>query len=270
MNIHNELIDIFYIIRNTLIDYYASPELIGNTNPKGDKTYKFDYLSDNLIIEECKKKFSFPICILSEESGKQYTKEGPPLQQWIIDPVDGSVNFSRGLFPSGFAIAILPYDLPICSDNVQIAFLGNLINGDYYFAENGKGVIDDKGNNIEVSQNRELTDALIGCDLNFKEHPFDQRIIQLMNNCKDIRRMGSTVSELMHCASGKYDGYVDVRNELTCEDFLAASLIIREAGGVITDIKGDDWGEIKNLTDEYTIITAANIDLHKKILEIFN
>lgn len=237
-------------------------------NPKGDVTQNFDILSEKAIKQYCEEKIKYSVCLMSEESGEISTSSETPVERWIVDPVDGSENFSRRLDLSGLSIAVLPYDLSITSANVSGAIIGNLTAGYAYLARKNSGAFDSSGNKISVSRTVRIDDALVGCDLNFKTKKPDTRVLKLLNMCKDVRRMGSTVCELMFVADGRYDAYVDIRNELTAEDFLAASLVIKEAGGVITDINGNDWGEIQNLTQPFTVLAAATPQLHVALIKL--
>ena len=238
-------------------------------NPKGDISTGFDLIAEQIVFKFCSESLSHSINIISEESGESIVGQDIPIETWIVDPVDGSENCKRNLGASGFSVAVSPYRSGIISENVKIGLMGNFASGSVIIGERGKGAFDSLGNKISVSKVTRLKDALIGCDLNFKDKGFDNRILKLISLSKDIRRMGSTVCELMFLAAGGYDGYVDVRGQLTAEDFLAASCIIREAGGIISDIDGEDWGDIVNLTTPKTIIAAATYELHKELLNIF-
>jgi len=263
----DHLNNIFTLICSTLKGA-SSAEKTGTINPKGDASRGFDLMSENAIRKYCEENLDHPICLMSEESGEVVSRQGQCMERWVIDPVDGSENYSRGLDPSGLSIAVLPYDAPVTSLNVKKAITGDLSACYAYTAKQGCGAFDTAGKQIHVSGTTEIDRALIGCDLNFKSRKTDKKILELADTCMDLRRMGSSVCELMYVADGRYDAYVDMRNELTAEDFLAASLIIREAGGVITDINGNDWGEITDLTRPFTVIAAATPELHKTLIEI--
>ncbi|MBF0473692.1 MAG: inositol monophosphatase [Nitrospirae bacterium] len=262
-----DLLNLFNKIRTTL-NSSKHAEAHGK-NPKGDISRGFDLLAEQIIFAYCREFFTYSINIFSEESGNQIIGSGCPIETWVIDPVDGSENFLRNLGISGLSIAVLPYGDTINSNRVEIGLMGNIVTGYAIIGQKGKGSFDSAGQRISVSKTTRLSQAIIGCDLNFKEREFDNRLIKLISLSRDIRRMGSTVSELMFVAVGGYDGYVDVRGQLTAEDFMAASCVIRESGGIITDINGSDWGDIADLTSPKTIIAAATSELHKELLNLF-
>lgn len=239
-------------------------------NAKRDTTRVCDVRAEQAIEHYCIRHIAEPVCLISEERGTWMTKPGIPRERWVMDPLDGSENFARRLKYSGVAIAALPYDRPLVSSQVTTALIGEIQTERAYLAtrRQGKAVI--TGKRIRVSRTRKLRDALIGCDWHFTKRPPQKCLFRLVHACKDIRRLGSTVVELMCVADGRYDAYVDIRNELTAEDFLAASLVIEAAGGCITDRQGCDWGEIRNLTQRFTVIAAATIELHEAILHILN
>ena len=237
-------------------------------NPRGDVSQPFDMMAEERILDHCRAYFPKPVCIWSEESGKLFSCEKRiPEQIWIVDPVDGSENFARNLPLSGVSLAVFPYHSTIRMDQIQCGLMGNIPQGYAYLAIPGQGVWDQTGQRIRCSKTQRLQDAVVGYDFNFNRHPVDERILDLIPRCKDLRRMGSTVCELMFVADGRYDAYLDIRNESTPENFLAAIPTIREAGGVITDMDGNSWDPFDQLTETYTIVAAATSELHQEILE---
>lgn len=239
-------------------------------NAKRDVTRRFDQLADAAIRRYAAAAIRAPVRIVSEESGERLTRPGRPARRWVVDPVDGSENFSRALGMSGMAIAELPAGGPMNADRVERALLGDLRTGVAYLTRRGAGATTQTGRPVCVSWTRRLSEALVGCDLHFTRRRPEGRLLRLVGACKDIRRMGSTVVELMCVADGRYDAYVDIRGELTAEDFLAASLVVREAGGWITDRYGRDWGPIANLTQRFTVVAAGTKTLHRQLLKVLN
>jgi len=85
---------------------------------------------------------------------------------------------------------------------------------------------------------------------------------------KFIRRNGSAALGLMEVATGAIDVYIDFRNRLTPENWLAPYLLIKEAGGIFTDFKGKEIAEIKGFREPFSILAAGNKILHQKTLKI--
>jgi myo-inositol-1(or 4)-monophosphatase len=82
-----------------------------------------------------------------------------------------------------------------------------------------------------------------------------------------VRAFGSAATVLVRVADGSLDAHLDLRNRLTPENFLASALIIREAGGLITDAAGNALPPIHSLTDCFSIIAAANPELHATLIQ---
>jgi len=93
-------------------------------NVKGQHTRRFDERTEHLVIEQCRAAFAEPIAILGEECGEVLTREGEPKYLFLLDPVDGSLNYSRGMEISAFSIAVLPGSAERSIKNVTHALVG--------------------------------------------------------------------------------------------------------------------------------------------------
>ena len=144
---------------------------------------------------------------------------------WIVDPIDGTMNFTRELHNSAISVA-LQY-----KGEVILGVVYNFFTDDLYYAERGKGAYNN-GKQIHASQ-RPFNESLLCTAFNQykKEHApicFDI-ISELFPMCNDIRRLGSCAMELCYIAAGKCDCYFELR--ISSWDSAAGELILREAGG---------------------------------------
>ncbi len=234
-------------------------------NVKGDISREFDLKAEETAINFCKREFGFPIKILTEERGEVLTKKGKPKYVFVIDPVDGSNNFLHGIEASSFSIAAVPAEQPLTPQNVRFGLIGNIFTGSISKAEQGKGATLN-GKKISASKVKQVGKALVNIDLDFDGREKIARVLPLMKRVHQMRRLGSASTELSLVASGGFDAHVDVRDKLTPENFMAAYLIIREAGGVLTDAKGKELPEVHDLKKPFNIVASGNIELHKKII----
>lgn len=193
---------------------------------------KYDKLVQNLLKEKLTQLI--PNSIFIGEENDNYIKEFETDKYvFIVDPIDGTTNFSRELKMSAISVALLKNDQPI------IAVCYNPYLKEIYTAIKGCGAfLNDK--KIHVS-NKKLKDGILlaGCAPYYNDLRKESLNIQnrLALIASDYRRYGSAVIELCSIASGKAELYFELK--LMPWDYAAASLIIQEAGGKITTINGE-------------------------------
>ena len=197
-----------------------------------------DQSCEQIIIESLQKSFpqSGFIC---EESGEHNSDKD---MVWIIDPIDGTHNFIHN-FPY-FCVSIG------CKINGKLehGLIFNPITQDVYFATKGKGA--QKNNKkIRISNNKNLKNSLIlhQARLNIVKSPqYIQSIIKIKENAAGVRISGSTALDIAHVSSGQSDLFFNHSPKIW--DYAAGSVIAREAGAMITDIRGGtDYGEKNGL-----------------------
>jgi myo-inositol-1(or 4)-monophosphatase len=236
-------------------------------NARGDVTKEFDFLAEGRIIDYCAREIAEPVRILTEERGEVRTRSGPARWTLIVDPVDGSENFARGNELSCVSLALLPGEELPRPDEVAVALVGRIFSGTIYEAERGSGAWRN-GEAIRPSQTSKLSEAMVTIDFNFKGDAGVSRLFPLLRSIKDARRFGSAAFEFVAVASGGADAYVDVRDTLSPENYMAACLIVAEAGGVVTDRLGWPLAPIHSMTQGQSIVAAATRSLHAAILDI--
>ncbi len=234
-------------------------------NAKGDVTKEFDDLAEQRILGYCAQSVPEPVRILTEERGEVRTRSGPARWTLIVDPVDGSENFARGNEDSSVSIAVVPGDGEPRPEAVQFALVGGIFSGTIYEAEQGEGTWRN-GQPLRPSGCTRLREALVAIDFHARGAAVAARLRPLLETIKDARRFGTAAKELAAVGYGGVDAYVDVRGTLTPENYMAAYLIVAQAGGVITDAAGGPLAPVASMAQGQTIVAAATPELHRDIL----
>lgn len=184
-------------------------------------------------------------CFLMEEGGIEENKDKH--NEWIIDPLDGTTNFLHGL--PGFCVTIAHK----AHGKIQHAVTYDPLRGDLFWAEKGKGAFLN-GDHLRISHRSSLMDALIITDHHdpHKKHgSFFQKTWEVLtDNTSIVRCLGSAALSLAYTAAGKSEAYV--MRGLKPWDVAAGILLVREAGGMVSEINGD------NKPEEGDSILAAN------------
>lgn len=173
--------------------------------------------------------------ILAEESGEISGLEDTEYQ-WVIDPIDGTRNFIHGFPHYAISIAIMH------KGRVEHGLIYDPNRQEYFTASRGKGaMLNDR--RIRVSTRKTLEDCLLGTGFAYRhsnpENPAPGKMLgALMPNCGDIRRAGAATLDMAYVACGRLDGFWE--SGLKIWDIAAGTLLIKEAGGIVTDTEGGD------------------------------
>ncbi|MDQ3552312.1 MAG: inositol monophosphatase [Bacteroidota bacterium] len=211
-----------------------------------------DHASERVIIETIKRNFP-EHHILSEECGdliqdSQY--------KWIIDPIDGTVNFA--------------HRIPICCISIGIEYNGKMAMAaiynpfmhELYFAERDKGaVLNDKP--ISVSKKEKVENACLvtGFPYTYLDEPNGplQVFERFIRKGIPVRRLGSAAIDLAWVAAGRFDGFYE--HKLEAWDSAAGFLLVEEAGGKVSDLKGNPYNPYQ------PGIIASNGLMHKELVD---
>ena len=198
-----------------------------------------DLKTEKIIIEELKKaKPNYSV--ISEENGIEINKDIK--NTWIIDPIDGTINFLHGV--PHFAISIA-----LKSNNEIISgLIFDPIKNEMFYAEKDNGAFFNN-HRIRVSKKSELNNCLFATGGKSKNK------IDL-----PIRKSGSAALDMAYVAAGRYDGYF--QNNLNLWDIAAGIVLVKEAGGIINQIDLSVNTNIK--------IIASSADINSKLLEKLN
>lgn len=215
-----------------------------------------DKRAEQTLVEELKK--ARPDWAILGEEGGEY--EGDPSKpRFIVDPLDGTSNFLHGIPHFAISIAV---EEPMANGKREIttALVYQPITDESFWAEKGKGAwLQDA--RLRVSARRDLPDALIATGIPFLGHgDFAQwsRIFgAVAPEVAGIRRFGSAALDLAWVAAGRFDGFWE--SALQPWDVAAGMLLVKEAGGFVTDFRGGDRAM------ERSEFLAANDALHSKL-----
>jgi myo-inositol-1(or 4)-monophosphatase len=233
-------------------------------NAKGDQVKWFDLAADRAVCAYLEHHFPCPVELLSEEGEPRRFGRGEPEWTMILDPVDGSDNFSRGLAPAGMAVALIPASQPVAVETVKLALVGDLYRRQVWQAVRGRGAWRN-GQPLRSSRVTQLEQAVINCDISGAA--IQPALAGVLAGTRSIRSFGATTLVLASVADGSLEAHVDVRGQLTPENYLAPGLMIHEAGGLITDPNGAALPPIQSLTESYSVVAAANPELHALLRE---
>ena len=201
--------------------------------------------------------------LISEESGMQ--RFGKNFEECFVtvDPIDGTTNLMRRI--PFYATSIAVSDKPFLM-NVHSALVADLFHGTTYKAQKAEGSFrNDQA--ITSSNNTSLEEAVLGMDLNsYKIDVIAPRLTELIKKTKHIRHFGANALELCYVADGTTDGFVDIRGKLRTTDLAAATLILKEAGGLITTPDNRPLDAKLDPKQKVDFIATGNSEIHSKIL----
>jgi len=237
----------------------------GRTNAKGDDVRLFD-LAANAAAVDVLKDSPVPLVIDSEESEPLEVGPGRPRHRLVLDPVDGSDNWARGLPLSALSCAVLPIDAPLHPDWVDAALVGLFDQDAPLIAIKGSGARRGETDRLETSQVRNITEAMISVELN--HHSPSPGLARLMAAARGVRCYGCASRAISLVAEGATDAHVDVRGRLTAESYLAAARLVIEAGGWVVGLDGAPLAAPESLTDRVSLVAASSRELCDKIMEV--
>ena len=234
--------------RSLVRDFGEVENLQVSKKGPGDFVSTADHKSEKVIraiLEKARPKYGF----LMEESGE--TKGEDKSFRWIVDPLDGTTNFLHGIPHWCISIA-LEKDKEIVAGVVF-----DPVKNEIFWAEKGAGAFSSSVR-LRVSGRTSLQEALmtVGTD---KSDEFLSDISATAPSVSGVRRMGSACLDLCYVAAGRFDAYWE--RGLKAWDAAAGSLIVKEAGGSVSDLDGG-----KNYVYGKSIL-AANATLHSELLK---
>jgi len=218
----------------------------------GDFVTASDKRVEKIIINELNVENS-KYSVLSEEIGELIGKNKE--KRWIVDPIDGTTNFLNGL--PHFAISIAYEE----KGEILSGIVFDPIKNEMFFAEKGRGAY---LNNIRtrVSNKSDFKNSLLVTGgprytSNIKDEVFKEYIELAKKVRPPIRKSGSAALDLAYVAAGRFDG--SWQRELKYWDIAAGIIILKESGGFINNLRGDNY-----LQDKIDIV-ATNSKIHKEL-----
>jgi len=219
--------------RGLLRDFGEVEQLQVSVKGPGDFVTQADLKAERTLraeLSRARPSFGF----LMEESGA--SEGSDPRHRWIVDPLDGTTNFLHGMPMFCISIALER------DDEIVAGVIYEPVRDEMFWAEKGQGAyVNDR--RLRVSARRSLAEAVIATgipSIRAKiDHAIYLRTLQaVMAATVGVRRCGAAALDLAYLAAGRYDGYWEWG--LSAWDIAAGILIVREAGGYITDLAGGD------------------------------
>ncbi|RKS85135.1 myo-inositol-1(or 4)-monophosphatase [Orbus hercynius] len=216
---------------NVIIKSYENPASVKvNTKGENDFATNVDRAAESLIIETIKKAYP-DHTIIAEESG--LTKGSDNDTQWIIDPIDGTTNFIKGIPHCSVSIAVR------IKGKTEAAVVYDPMANELFTASRGQGA-QLNGYRIRANNTKDLEGSVLAIAFPYKAKQYSDsyfNVLQkLFTKCADFRRTGSAALDLSYVAAGRFDGFFEIG--LKPWDIAAGELILREAGGIMTDFVG--------------------------------
>ena len=232
---------------------------IGKISYKGhaaDPVTEIDLLCEQEIIRRIRE--SYPDHdILAEESGETYSGKGAD-GKWIIDPLDGTLNYSHG-YPCYCVSIALEY-----KGAIIVGVIYNPCLDELFVAEKGKGATMNS-QPISVSQTDQLQSSLLvtgfAPQLQESLNKNLEYFGKFMHACQAVRRPGSAAMDLCYTAMGRFEGFWEMK--LKPWDVAAGTLIMQEAGGKVTKFDGSPV----SIYDQE--ILATNGLVHQQMVDVF-
>lgn len=238
-----------------ILRFFNNDFTVSNKEGVNNLVTEADHASEKAIIEVVHKYFP-EHQILGEESGT--IRQGSDYK-WIVDPIDGTVNFAHGVPLNCVSIAIEH------KEEIIMAAVYNPHLHEFFFAEKGKGAfLNDKP--IRVSQQYRTINACLVTGfpytyINMPNGPIEifERFVR---KGVPVRRLGSAAIDLCWVACGRFDGFYE--HKLEPWDSAAGYLIVEEAGGKVTDHDGNPFSVYQHR------VLATNGKIHNEMIEVIN
>ena len=204
---------------------------------KGPKDYvtKTDRRVEKILIEELgkvKKNYSF----ITEESGIIENKDKDSF--WIIDPIDGTTNFLHGIPHFAISLALR------VNNEIRTGLIFDPIKNEIFYAEKNNGAYFNN-HRVRVSKKINLEECLFASN---------NEGVSYASSKLNLRSTGSAALDMAYVGCGRFDGYL--QNNINIWDIAAGIIIVKEAGGTVTDFKGGN----KYIEDRNLLATNSKID----------
>lgn len=251
----NTLLRAIHAGADQLKKYFDGTFEVRSKSSLNDLVTEVDKKSETAIIEVIQDEYPNHF-ILSEEVGEISTDSN---FKWIIDPIDGTVNFANGI--------------PICCVSIGVEMDGKMLMGavlnpfmnELFFAEKGKGAfLNNKKLSVSENKNVHASCLVTGFPYRWVEVAKDPIAVfeRFIRMGLPVRRLGSAAIDLCWVAAGRFDGFWEYN--LNPWDIAAGYLIIEEAGGQVTNFKGEPY----SVYDKETL--ATNGKIHAEMLKVIN
>lgn len=247
-----ELEDIAKEAGEILLSYFLKP--LNKKSKKAGYATEADLASEDFLIKSLTSLLP-EASFWAEESGQSGKNNSE--YRWVIDPLDGTTNFTQGIPYFCLSIALTQKDEPI------VGLIYNPITKELFYAQKDKGAFLN-GNKISVSNKENLKDCFFGTSIPYpggkKFAKFWRTVVAVRKRSFTLRLMGAAALDQAYVACGRFDG--TFFNTLSWWDIAAGIILIKEAGGIVTDYSGNQIGP------DFTSFIAASRPIHTELLKI--
>ena len=237
--------------RSLIRDFGEIENLQVSAKGPGDFVTSADKRTEKILIDELQKAHP-EYGIVTEETG--IINKSNRKNRWIIDPIDGTLNFLNGV--PQFAISI-GYEE---NGEIKCGVIFNPISNEMFCAEKGNGAYLNNGR-IRVSNKKKIDDALLVTGgpegvSKIKDKIYSE-YIKVSNNVLHVRKFGSAALDMAYVACGRFDGFW--QRELNYWDIAAGIIILKEAGGLVDFFENNESSPLKKN------ILATNSNIHEEL-----
>ena len=241
-----------------LLREYAGRDLeVGHKSTEIDLVTEADLASERLIVDSLRRHFPGHTILSEEGLGDLQRLAGESDHLWLVDPLDGTVNYAHGLPVWGVSLALADAGRPV------LAVSYDPVRDEMYWARRGEGAWCN-GRRLHVSATGRLAQALVATGFAYRRATLEENNLRefntMMPRVQGVRRAGAAVLDLAHVAAGRLDAYWEMF--LQPWDWAAGWLLVEEAGGTVTDLRGGPWALSTGA------IAASNGTLHAELLSV--
>lgn len=257
--IKKNIIEIAYQAGETIKKSFSDDNIQHYQKDGVDFTTQVDKEVDSFLKEKIASLYPQSNFLTEETAPSNYKSMEELEDLWIIDPLDGTINFSRKNTNFAISIALVNKGIPILGI-VYLPMCDMMYSAQ---SDEDNALLNGKAINVSsISSNREI---VLGCDWSWdlqKRSIVVKWLNNIYSSVRQIKSMGSAASDLASLAAGKIDAYV--HSGIKPWDIAAAALIIEKAGGRITTPEGNDWNVFN------ADIAASNGIIHNEIIRLIN
>lgn len=245
-------------------EYLSSHEDFGEIVARRphDVTRKIDMVAEEALDEAIIAE-GISARVISEEVGERLVPaDKEPRYTLVLDPIDGSMNFASGIPYYCTSLALSKKSDGSTFDDIEAGAVSSPACGTFY-ASRGNGAFLD-GRRIKAVQSTGKPRYAI---YSYGAGRIPKSVVALQEGDCVVRTMGSIALDMCMVAKGSLDVILDTRNKLSGYDIMASSLILKEAGGVVTDLHGEPLSKLPVKVSGISILGAVNAELHEKIVQ---
>ncbi len=222
-----------------------------------------DLEAEKRILDAIRQRFPTD-AILSEES---HTEPSDDERLWIVDPLDGTRNYAHGL--DHFAVSIAFQH----AGRIEVAAVYIPCDDEMFSAQRGHGAfLNETPLSLSSSGSKSLQASIVSTGFSYYHgpelHPHIETFERVMNATTDVLRLGSAAADMCYVAAGRFGAYYE--SGVKPWDFAAASLLVQEAGGLVSNLDGTPLDLFARKGDAFSVdaLAAANARIYDELLAL--